>query len=506
MNTMIARSFAGSLFFFISLAAVAARADLGTDSSFDHDGFAQVDFDTDLDSARDVAVQADGRYVLVGLSRQTILGATLDHAGLARLNTNGSLDEEFGTGGLLALLPGGTPQNFGGADLQSVAIQTSDQKIVAVGSWNVNDGSGPQPMAIRLLPDGSPDGDFGSAGTVLLQLPALPGASAASVAVDSAGGILISGGANNPTVQKGFILRLTADGDLDTDFADGGVFAMENPATPGASFTIQHVIADGTRIVAVGGGEDFVVVRLDAGGVPDGSFSGDGVASFNFATVPFGEFMLDTFEDAQAVAIQPGGRILVAGSTRPDPLGSNSDAVVLGVTPAGAVDSTFGTDGRVTIPDTGNATVYDLVVRSSGDFVAAGVAIRPVQFSADGGVRHSLPGGFPPQSINGLVVLPDDSVVGGGEQRISGSNYQFVAMRLNVTTLGPDPCQACGQLNEDCKITATDALLALQMAVNAIAGDIRADVNGDGKVTASDALTILLQAVGAAAPSELCRM
>jgi hypothetical protein len=103
-------------------------------------------------------------------------------------------------------------------------------------------------------------------------------------------------------------------------------------------------------------------------------------------------------------------------------------------------------------------------------------------------------------------VLPDDSVVGGGEQRISGSNYQFVAMRLNVTTLGPDPCQACGQLNEDCKITATDALLALQMAVNAIAGDIRADVNGDGKVTASDALTILLQAVGAAAPSELCRM
>ena len=54
----------------------------------------------------------------------------------------------------------------------------------------------------------------------------------------------------------------------------------------------------------------------------------------------------------------------------------------------------------------------------------------------------------------------------------------------------------CGQLNGDCEVSSTDALLALRMGVGQLDPVDVADMNHSGTVTASDALEVLKLAVG----------
>nr|QNO41912.1 hypothetical protein MBIDIGPM_00016 [Methanosarcinales archaeon ANME-2c ERB4] len=53
-----------------------------------------------------------------------------------------------------------------------------------------------------------------------------------------------------------------------------------------------------------------------------------------------------------------------------------------------------------------------------------------------------------------------------------------------------------GDLNGDGKVTATDAVIALQIAVGSSSYDEAADMSGDGRITSLDALMILQAAAG----------
>jgi hypothetical protein len=62
----------------------------------------------------------------------------------------------------------------------------------------------------------------------------------------------------------------------------------------------------------------------------------------------------------------------------------------------------------------------------------------------------------------------------------------------------------CGELSGDCRILATDALLALRIAVALAAFDAAADMDASGAVLASDALAILRIAVGLLPETDSC--
>ena len=107
------------------------------------------------------------------------------------------------------------------------------------------------------------------------------------------------------------------------------------PTTSARAVAIQ---SDG-RIVAVGSGDpnkNFTVARFNPDGSDDASFSDDGKA-----VVTFGEA-----DHATAVAIQPDGRIVVAGYTD---AGGDNDFAVARLNPDGTLDSTFSGDGKQTI-------------------------------------------------------------------------------------------------------------------------------------------------------------
>src|SRR6266540_3605375 len=104
-----------------ALPAYAAAGDF--DTTFDGDGIAYADFGVGNVDPFGVAIQTNnGRIVVAGY----VTGATVDF-GVARLNTDGSLDPNFGTAGL-------TTTNFaGGNDYAFDVAIGGDGRIVVAG-------------------------------------------------------------------------------------------------------------------------------------------------------------------------------------------------------------------------------------------------------------------------------------------------------------------------------------------------------------------------------------
>ena len=163
----------------------------------------------------------------------------------------------------------------------------------------------------------------------------------------------------------------------------------------------------------------------------DASFSGDGRVST--LTSP------DTFV-ARAVAIQPDGRIVVAGYSCDTgtcgPTGDSSFRLVR-YTRDGGLDTDFGQGGMVTTPvGAGRSQAFDVLVRPGGTIVAGGVA------SADAGD----PGSFAlvGYKANGML----DRSFGSGGRVITRVGTGFDAISDLVPGMG-DHFTAVGQANAD---------------------------------------------------------
>ncbi|MFO7445980.1 MAG: delta-60 repeat domain-containing protein, partial [Ignavibacteriaceae bacterium] len=89
------------------------------DNSFGNDGIVTTAIGSSLSRIKDIAIQSDGKIVAAGRSDN---GALSDCA-LARYNSDGSLDNTFGSGGITT---------FGEAIINAIVI-LPDGKIVAAG-------------------------------------------------------------------------------------------------------------------------------------------------------------------------------------------------------------------------------------------------------------------------------------------------------------------------------------------------------------------------------------
>ncbi|HLQ45158.1 MAG TPA: delta-60 repeat domain-containing protein, partial [Planctomycetaceae bacterium] len=94
------------------------------DTTFSRDGLVKIDFGNTLQSAYQVLIQADGKLIIVGGSNGE---SSEDDFLLARCNLNGNLDRTFGIDGKVRTSFGPLNDSAQGAALQA------DGKIVAVG-------------------------------------------------------------------------------------------------------------------------------------------------------------------------------------------------------------------------------------------------------------------------------------------------------------------------------------------------------------------------------------
>ena len=285
--------------------------------------------------------------VTAGLGLTAVLLVGVGSVGAAP----GDLDTTFSSDGKVTTDIGTTDAG------RAVAIQ-SDGKIVVAGFAQI---SGTYEFAVvRYGTDGTLDSSFSSDGIATIDVSS-GNDLAYAIAIQSDGMIVVGGatGVGGANTEFG-VARLTSSGVLDTGFSTDG--KIEFGVGAGDDVLTGLAIASDGDIVAVGYGSngsnfDFAVARLTSAGVLDTAFDSDGKV-----LVPVGSGA----DYGHAVAIASDGDILVAGTSHN---GSNEDMAVVRLTSAGALDTAFDSDGKVT------------VAIGSGDDEARGVALL-----ADGGI------------------------------------------------------------------------------------------------------------------------
>jgi uncharacterized delta-60 repeat protein len=326
-------------------------ARLNPDSSLDLDfgvnGKVFLSFETDYDWGQAIALQPDGKILVGGETRFHEIPATRNtQYGLARLNADGTLDENFGEGGKIIV------DFFQLLDSVTNITPLPNGKIVASGyvTNGADNTSAFDFGLVGLNPDGSLDKSFGTNGKVVTDFAGDKDAPARSFAMPD-GKIIVAGSASQATLNNAnfALARYNPNGSLDTSFDGDGKLMTDFSNGSTDTMTSAALTPDG-KIVAVGwttfatvGTYDYAVVRYNPDGSLDAGFDGDGIK-----TIDVGGNTNDS-DWAAAVAVQQNGKIVVTGNSPlfPRTGGSDRDHTVLRLNQNGSIDTTFGNNGRV---------------------------------------------------------------------------------------------------------------------------------------------------------------
>jgi uncharacterized delta-60 repeat protein len=349
------------------------------DPGFSGNGFAAFPL-SDSAEADAVARQADGKIIAGGFTEDA---AGASKGAVMRVNTDGSPDGSFGTGGLATLDAGGTTNT-----VRELLIQP-DGKIVAAGY------GGPvvEGVVTRLNPDGLPDSSFDGDGRATFDVGA-GNDYIDAIARQPDGKLVVLGW----TADRGmWLVRLNVDGSPDASF-DGDGRKPLVPAT--GDFGYDVLVQPDGKLVLIGGGvgSGFLVSRL----TPDGSFDEGFADRQGIAAINFGASDSD-FPQAGA-ALQANGKIVVAGYSQ---TGASSQIVVARLQPGGALDTTFSSDGQQTLPGT---TAYAVELQPDGRIVVAGdngADALIARLQGDGLLGGGAPaGGGPGGGGGGVTQVP----------------------------------------------------------------------------------------------------
>ena len=287
------------------IALVRYLANGALDPTFDHDGQLFPSYAPN-ERAYALAFQPDGRLIEVGdhhLSRFFLDGA-LDRGGRQTLAFSQFKDNEQ------AFAAAAQPD--GKLVLAGFVAQASDQFALA-----------------RYTPDGRLDSTFDGDGRLTFGFGGDERARA--VALQPDGKIVAVGSVSSPNAGDNLMLaRFRTDGAFDcfniTDFNGGNDEGHAVAISPD-----QTIVVAGRVWSPSAGGYEIGVARYQSNCAIDRSFGSNGTTQVGFGS---GD------EDAQAVIVQPDGKIVLAGTVR-------DEIVLVRLTADGAQDLSFGSGGRV---------------------------------------------------------------------------------------------------------------------------------------------------------------
>ncbi|MCJ7503167.1 MAG: hypothetical protein MUP80_08935, partial [Acidobacteriia bacterium] len=331
---------------------------------------------TDIDIAKAVAVQSDGKLVVVGGS--LIEGAPSGTSGFAlvRYNPDGTLDPTFGGSGIVKLLHPTSPYPWA----KAVAIQP-DGKIVVAGDYS---------LVARYNPDGTLDSSFGSGGSTLITFPSsgrkgkpsqYVSAYFRDIAIQADSKILLVG---NSDWAGWAIARLNPDGRLDAIFGNGGRVALESnggrayavvlqPVQVGTT-TEEWILVGGSAVAGASqqGDEDFAVMRFTPAGIIDSTFgpTGSGSVLTQFCTEQ---------DRVSGLALDAVGNIVAGGFAK---FNGTGNFAIARYSPNGVLDTSFGDPSSGTNQEgktivslmAADSTGNDLLLQPDGKVIVTGTA------------------------------------------------------------------------------------------------------------------------------------
>jgi uncharacterized delta-60 repeat protein len=281
------------------------------------DGRLVVDLRGTFDVATAVVVDGQGRLLVTGYSLDPAGGGATPF--VFRVNDNGTLDGSFGNGGAVLLAPGDLAGTI--ATPRFAQLDPLGRLLVVGGFRQVGSAdSDVRAFVLRVAPDGSADGSFGSGGVAIPAVSAGGGAVSFSVALLQADGKLLLGGsaAEGPGLPQRFLVtRLDSTGALDLRFGKKGVLLV--PAAGSSQDRVTTLVpvpsnlkpkgaiyVGGVRTTDGGASSQAVVFRMTARGAVDRGFSrGLAILQSPGATV----------STVTGIVVQAEGRVLISLST-----------------------------------------------------------------------------------------------------------------------------------------------------------------------------------------------
>ncbi len=345
-----------------------------------------------------------------------------------------ALDPDFGQFGRVIMDLGSWEK------VKNVALESdASGRLIAAGDSNGDF------ALVRFLPSGAPDPSFGSGGKVFTDFGATDRAEGIALQPD---GKIVVVGYGGPTGNFA-AARYLPDGSLDPSFGVGGKVTTDFNAYDWAREV--RLQPDGKIVVAGQAGGSWGLARYLPNGSPDASFGNGGKL---FTTMDNGV--------GTAMELLPDGKLLVVGTAG----GNQPGGAVVGIArylPNGALDQTFGTGGRRTHDlSSGPDVPTDVAVLPDGKFVvtrqdaAGGLAVS--RFTPAGALDTTFGSGGTAQVAAGLgglahtvLVDPDGSLTVGGETETFPS---FARFRPDGT---PDPTFGIGGFFQDEWGTGTNA-------------------------------------------------
>ncbi|MEA2114157.1 MAG: delta-60 repeat domain-containing protein [Thermodesulfobacteriota bacterium] len=241
-------------------------ADGSLDPEFNYDGTVTSSVGPSDDEIMALVLQDDGKIIAAGYSSN---GTDRDFA-LARYNSDGSLDRNFGQEGMVVSSVGNSDDEITGLALQE------DGAFVVTGSAL---GTAGRVIVLgRYLADGSLDTGFADDGFSFTGVG--EEAQAENVALLDDQGIVVSGSYGDGDKTGLMIVGFTFDGQLDAGFGDNGIGIPADDQTFSEGYGM-FVRSDGTILVAGSVGEegkrDAALFQFTASGDPDPDFEDNGV-------------------------------------------------------------------------------------------------------------------------------------------------------------------------------------------------------------------------------------
>jgi uncharacterized delta-60 repeat protein len=395
------------------------------DKAFDGDGLVQL---SGSDNPQ-VAIQSDGKIDVAAFFSTQI--------GVLRLSTSGAIDKTFGTSGYAK--PAGAT-GLGEVD----DLKITNGKLLLVGDQADSSGA----RVVRLTSGGAQDSTFGSGGVATAQLLSVGNGNGEVLdgfAIQSDGKLLLSGYSPFIAINQSVVLRLSADGKLDTSFGEGGRSSTVGSGNAGQynDVVIQSdgkIVAAGYALSLASGTIDFLIDRYNANGTLDTSFGSGGRVMIDF----------DSARDEANSITLAGGKIIVSGDAQS--LSDHHTQIgIVRLNGDGTLDKTFNATGKrfqsVAASTDGSLGPVVNAVQADGSIII-GTETEPGSSSRVGVVMRFTPGGaidsgfadngtfllsydllnYPSGSAKKILIQNDGKILVGGETFV---NHGFNAFRAD---------------------------------------------------------------------------
>lgn len=296
------------------------------------------------EEVRGMVLQSDGRIVTAGY--------TGNDFAVSRYLKSGTLDTTFNTTGKVT-----TAVSGGAADaIYGVALDSLGNIVVAGYVANATN----DVALARYTSTGALDTTFDTDGIFTTTFSS--GAERAhAVAVDSSNRVLIAGYTQG-TSDDILTARFTTTGALDSTFSTNAFDIQGGSRSDiGYAITIQsdNKILTAGIDATTGANSDMYVIRYLTTGALDTSLDTDGLLTINCSS---------KVDGANAIAVQSDGKIVVGGYVEGD------NFAIARVSTTGALDTTFGTTGKIitSVSTTQNDRIQGVALQTDGAIVAVG--------------------------------------------------------------------------------------------------------------------------------------